>query len=191
MCPVNYSPTLSSMEIFFTDTLTYDKILEELKEKRSSSEACKFYDYSTNHNNQSMNNYKKDTLLFEYNVTENLKFLVFNKKIKLEFYENRPPHSRVILSSQLEEIFSCLKTFDFIDLNKIDKSSWFSVLWSPFRSNKTQFNSTTFLSYYQFGYTDSDMYYRGYNDYMEIPIVGILPIKFDDNVWLSKITKGK
>lgn len=180
------------MEIFLTDTMTYDKISKELIEKRNSSEAYKFYDYSTNHMNQSNNdnNYRKDTLMFEYNVTENLKILIFDKKIKLEFYENRPPHSRVILSSQLEEIFSCLKTFDLIDLNKIDKSSWFSVLWSPVRSNKSHFNSTTFLSYYQFGYTDLDLYYRGFNDFMEIPIVGILPIKLDDNVWLNKITKG-
>ena len=67
------------MEIFLTDTMTYDRISKELIEKRNSSEAYKFYDYSTNHMNQSMNenNYRKDTLMFEYNVTENLKILIF------------------------------------------------------------------------------------------------------------------
>ena len=35
------------------------------------------------------------------------------------------------------------------------------------------------------------MFYTGYNNYMEIPIVGILPVKFDDNTWLGKISKSK
>jgi hypothetical protein len=30
-----------------------------------------------------------------------------------------------------------------------------------------------------------------FSNYVEIPIVGILPIKFEDNTWLTKITKGK
>jgi hypothetical protein len=35
------------------------------------------------------------------------------------------------------------------------------------------------------------MFYRGYNNYLEIPIIGILPVKFEDTTWLSKISKSK
>lgn len=181
IAPVNYSPTLSSMEIFISDSQACEKLIKELKLLRLDKyEEGRFYD---NDLSKSSN--------FEYHMNENIKIICYDEKIKIEFYETKPPHGRFILSNQLEQIFSKFNAFDSIEISKIEKCSWFCVLWSPFKSAKSQFSNTSFLVYYQFSYTDSEIFYQGYNNYLEIPIIGILPVKFDDNLWLSKISKSK
>ena len=50
---------------------------------------------------------------------------------------------------------------------------------------------TSFLTYYQFCYTNSYNILANYKDFLEIPIIGILPLKLEDNIWLTRIIKGK
>jgi hypothetical protein len=180
---VNYSPTLSSLEIYISDSLSCEKIVKELKEIRGNRlEENKFFDYDFVENGFEG---------FEYNYKENLRIIFLNDKIKIEYYETKPPHSRNILSDQLEIIFSSLKIFETINIIKIDKTSWFSILWTPFKSVKQVFANTPFLVYYQLEYSDNDFFYRNnYNNYAEIPLIGILPIKFDETVWLNRISKS-
>jgi hypothetical protein len=69
------------------------------------------------------------------------------------------------------------------------------VLWTPFKSNKQFFSNTSFLTYYQFdmgeysNYTEQSV--MSHHGFYEVPIVGILPIKFDENIWLRKFRKSK
>lgn len=155
------------------DLQIYDNLVNEIMSNQKEYNHINF----TNENN------------FEYVINENLKFVLKGKKILIDFSETKLPHSRLIMSEELKVIFSSFKAFELIDLSKIEKSSWFCLLWTPIKSSKLSFSSTSFLAYYQFGYTDNEVLCRGYNDYVEIPIIGLLPIKFDEKTWLKKISK--
>ena len=78
-----------------------------------------------------------------------------------------------------------------IKISKLDISSWFSILWTPVKSSKGVMMNTSFLSYYQFNINDQNNLssYRVNKHYSEIPIIGILPIKFDSKLFLSRINK--
>ncbi len=79
-----------------------------------------------------------------------------------------------------------------LKLNDMSSSAWWSALWIPNKTNKAQLASTSFLVYYQFKYSDNDDFFsKIYGKYKDIPIIGILPIKFDENIWLNIINKGK
>lgn len=190
---VNYSPTLSSMEILISDIYTCNFIREELLKLRlEKSEENKFYEYLFQDKKEILgNDYSYGKISFEYNVNDNLKIICLSTDVKIEFYETKPPHSRYILSEQFENIFSKLKFFNSIDLSKIEKCSWFSVLWSPFKSNQQLFSNTSFLTYYQFDIGEYSYCMTSHQGYYEVPIVGILPIKLDENIWLRKFRKSK
>lgn len=174
------------MEIFITDTITCESIISELNILRTNpEEESKFFEYVDETQNQK--NQKK----FEYNAGENLKILCQENKVKIEYYETKPPHFRYILSEQLDNIFSKLNAFSSIDISKIVKTSWFCILWTPFKSPKINFSNTSFLVYYQFSYSENELSFRGYNNYSEFPVVGILPLKFEEQLWLQRISKSK
>jgi hypothetical protein len=113
--------------------------------------------------------------------------------IKLEFYETRPPHSRHIFIKQIENILNCSEFLSSskVILNKITNSSFFSILWTPFKCHKNIGLNTSFLVYYQFNlgtqYINEKMKQPLFT---EIPIIGILPIKFENKLFLSKINKS-
>jgi hypothetical protein len=178
LCNVNYTPTLSSMELYITEAEACKKVLEELMILRNDCED-KFVVQNRKTNN------------FVYHCKENISISHIDGKIKIEYYENKPPHSRYILTEQFKTIMTSLKTLPNIILESIDKASWFCILWTPIKSNKQQFLNTSFLVYYQFDLTSNSQYYVDtFSSFVEIPIVGILPTKFEDNTWLTKISKG-
>lgn len=180
---MNYSPTLSSMDITINDKTLCRDLIEEAEELLKNGLIEK---------NQLYKNDSENKVVYEYVVTECFNFTNFsNEKIKLEFNENKPPHSRLILSDQLEFIANKFPSIKKIEISKLDKNSWFSILWTPFKCTKPHFYNTSFLSYYQFNQSESDNYLRDFTNYCEIPIIGILPIKFDENIWLKKISKSK
>ncbi len=155
-------------------------------------EAEELFKSGTIEKNELYKNESENKVVYEYVITESFTFTNFsNEKIKLEFHENKAPHSRLILSDQLEYIVSKFPSIRKIEISKSDKNSWFSILWTPFKCSKPQFYNTSFLSYYQFNQSESDNYLRDFTNYCEIPIIGILPIKFDENLWLKKIAKSK
>lgn len=141
--------------------------------------------------NELYKNESENKVVYEYVITESFTFTNYsNEKIKLEFNENKASHSRLILSDQLEFIVTKFPSIKKIEISKLDNNSWFSILWTPFKCAKPQFYNTSFLSYYQFNQSESDNYLRDFTNYCEIPIIGILPIKFDENLWLKKISKS-
>ena len=167
------------MEIYICDLEISSKIIEELEEYTKINKVEK---------NNIYKNESEKTFTNEYFFSEDLLHIVSysDEKLKIEFYETKPPHLRYILCDQLEMILNKLKVLKSLELSKLNKSSWFCVLWTPLKCSKPQNYNTSFLAYYQFNQSEVETFYRDYNNYSEIPIIGILPIKFDENIWLNK-----
>lgn len=128
---------------------------------------------------------------FSYSIDENLKVSFINDKqiIKVEYYETKPPHNRMLIPDLMEKIQTAISIDSSITMNNIEKSSWFCFSWIPLHSTKQEFINTSFLVYYQFASELNDLCDRGYDHYYEIPLIGILPIKIDENLWLRKIRR--
>jgi hypothetical protein len=127
---------------------------------------------------------------FEYEfLIGDTKIILTNKNLTIEFYEIKPPHSRQILSNQLDYLFESLKFLKTISINKLELSSWFCVLWTPVKSSKGLLMSSSFLTYYQFN-LNNHIIPSNNKDYIEIPIIGILPIKFENKIFLSSIKRS-
>jgi hypothetical protein len=158
-----YSPTLSSMEIIISDNDLIESILSDI--------------YNIQNNHKGINK-------LEYIVNDNFTINLINNKLKIEYYENKLPHSRNVFIQQIENLFHLFKILKNITIDKIDTVSWFSIVWSSFKSTNQLFLNTTFLTYYSFNK------YENNQEYTEIPLIGILPIKFDSNIFLTNINKN-
>ena len=120
----------------FTYTIIYGNIfflfinlwqINELNNLRqmSDGEAYRFFHYEVEFwKNRTCEN----KINFENYSNENLKIIWNDRGVKLEFYENKAPNSRLILFYQLEKIFNKLTSYDSIEISKIDKCSWVCVL---------------------------------------------------------------
>jgi hypothetical protein len=127
---------------------------------------------------------------YEFLIGEsNSKFIIKNNTIKIEFYEHKPPHSRQILSNQIGILFESFESLKNITLDKLDGNSWFSILWTPMKSSKSSFMNTSFISYYKFlGASVRENKLKGsIREYSELSIIGVLPIKFENKLFLSRI----
>lgn len=169
---VSYSLSLSSMIIKLTNLSKqkYEELLNKCKSKYSIS--------------------NKESEL-SYAIDDNLKVSFINDKliIKIEYYETKPPHNRMLIPDLMEKIQELLSIDSSIIMSNIDKSSWFCFSWIPLHATNQEFINTSFLVYYQFASELNDLCDRGYNNYYEIPLIGILPIKIDENLWLKKIRR--
>ncbi len=171
------------MEISINDKIICKELIEE---------AEALYKKKNLEKNEIYKNEADNKVVYEYHISDTFTLTNYsNEKVKLEYNENKAPHSRLILSDQFEFISNKFPSLKKIEITKLDKNSWFSILWTPFKCGKPQFYNTSFLSYYQFSQSESDSYMRDFTNYYEIPIIGILPIKFDENLWFRKISKCK
>ena len=142
--------------------------------------------------NELYKNEAEKKVVYEYHITENLSFTNYsNEKIKIDYHETKPPHMRPILTDQFEFLLQKMPSLRKIEISKVDKNSWFSILWTPFKCSKQQFYNTSFLSYYKFSQNENENYMSDFVNHNEVPIIGVLPTKFDENVWLKKISKSK
>lgn len=179
---VDYCLTLSSLMLKIRGLS--DKQFEDILSKNE-----KKYKKNNINNNTLINKEEKE---FFYIVDESLQitFSIEKKEITIEFNETKPPHNRMIITDLIEEIMASLELKDEITMDNIDKTSWFCFSWVPFHSTKNEFSTTSFLVYYRFASDEKDLVNRGYDNYFEIPIVGILPLKIDENLWLNTIKKN-
>lgn len=132
--------------------------------------------------------FDRDKNRLEIILNEYLKLIYSNQILKIEFYDTRPPHSRPIFYNQIEEIFKILTVLKTIENSQINDTSWFSILWTPLKSNKSNFLNTSFLVYYSFINFDTQSENQ---EYIKMPIIGILPIKFHNKLFLTKIQKSE
>jgi len=164
---VNYSPTLSSMEIMISDKVSVEKLLKKMKKEDFLKE-------------------KNVQKTFEFYLTEDCKLRYFQGKITIEYYEDKPPYSRTILSEQINYILGLVDGLKEVMIPNVNQNSWFSIIWNPCKTHNHRFTNTSFLVYYQFQVTDS-LHNMCSSQYLEIPIIGILPINFEEILWLRKI----
>lgn len=154
-----YTPSLSSMIINITDDRIISNILDDLCELKHFEKKNKF----------------------DFAINEQLRIIYSNNVISIEHYETRPPHSRQMFYSQIEEIYNYLPTIKKIDITTICDTSWFSILWNPIKANKASYQNTSFIVYYSFNKEELNT--------IQIEIIGILPIKFNNKLFLTKIKK--
>lgn len=108
--------------------------------------------------------------------------------ITLEYYETKPPHLREIFIREISTFSKILPVMNKILLSQLSGNSWFSILWNPMKSTSHDFISTSFITYYQFKFSEESLGKQ--TPYAEIPIIGILPIKFVHKIFLEKISKN-
>lgn len=172
------------MEIYICDYAIGKEIIKELEELSSTGKAHKSCIFKSEAENMFTHEYSfEENSIHIYNYSD--------EKLKIEFYENKPPHLRLILSDQMDLLFKKLNSIFNLKVSKLLKHSWFSVLWTPLKVSKQQLNATSFLVYYNFNQEDYNNFYSEYENYNEIPLIGILPIKLDEKLWLKKISKCK
>jgi hypothetical protein len=153
-----------------SDFDSYTSIMSELKKTKPDIEINETVDYYIDEG-------------------KTMKLLIGQDSIKIEFFENRPPHSRQIFISQIEQIINSFEVLRNITLNKIGNQSWFTVLFTPFKCSKSILMNSSFLVYYQFN-LDEMALENNNSDFTEVPIIGILPIKFENKVFLQLINKN-
>lgn len=179
---LNFSPTISSFEFHISNQELRDKIFNEISQRKNE------------------NNYKEHPLqsgantspnkLYEYHIFETgFRVTGYENKISIEFYEQKPHHYRHNFLDQFEIFFDhleCLRTAKvFTDF---DKNSWFSILWFPLKTLKTSLQNTSFLCYYSLNNFEET---KSLLNFHEFPVIGVLPLRLEEQIWLSKINKNE
>ena len=168
---VNYTITLSSM-LLYINLPSYEvlqNVLNKIKSKQFIEKTHMYFHID-------------DSLQVHFDLNKTL--------LTIEYYETKLHHQRKIISQQVNDILNVLNISDIVLIKHIDKKSWFCLKWMPIHSSCKEFSVTSFLVYYQFGNcNDMTVCNKRYNEYYEISIIGILPIKFSEELWLRKIKK--
>jgi hypothetical protein len=163
------------MEIIINHPSSVETILKYLKKEESKK----------------LENLISNNESFEFTEDDNYKFQFISKEntVKIEFFETKPPYSRPILIEVFQYLFEKFPVLKEINLSNLSQNSWFSLLWTPLKSTNTKLSCTSFLIYYQFSINDQVLKTQVNSAYEEIPLIGILPIKMDENIWFSKISQ--
>ena len=74
-----------------------------------------------------------------------------------------------------------------ISINNILGKSYFSIRYTPYNCRSKYNIQTSFVNYYQFKINEERKIFS--NKYIDIPLVGILPLKFNHKFFLEKINK--
>jgi hypothetical protein len=196
-----YCLTLSSLEITFTNKDIIINIIDYLISIKKCSSQIKSkieenYNYPKepliNMNNiNNINNIinKNNNYIEFYPVDKNtcLKIILRGySKISIEYCENKPPHLRKSFYQQMKEIINIL-SLNNISINNIVGKSYFSIRYTPINCRNKNNIQTSFINYYRFKINEERITYT--NKYIDIPIIGMLPLKFNHKFFLEKINK--
>ena len=193
---INYSLTLSSFEISFNTKEIILSIIDHLisinkctNQIKSKIEENYGKDQLININNINTvlnlnNNYME---FFPVEKNPGLKIILKGySKITIEFNENKPPHLRNNFYHQMKEIINILSISN-ISINNIYGKSFFSIRFTPYNCRSKNNIQTSFVNYYQFKINEERK--TSNNKYIDIPLIGILPLKFNNKFFLEKINK--
>ena len=193
---INYSLTLSSFEISFNNKeiilniidylISTNKCTNQLKSKIEENYG-KDQIININNINNVLNMNNNYIEFFPLEKNPGLKIILKGySKITIEFKENKPPHLRKNFYHQMKEIINIL-TINSISLNNIIGKSYFSIRYTPYNCRSKNNIQTSFVNYYQFKINEERKIFS--NKYIDIPLIGILPLKFNHVFFLEKINK--
>ena len=190
-----YSVTLSSLEISFTNKEIILSIIDYLISIKKCSPQIKAkieenYNYSKeqiiniNTINNIMNNYIE---FYPVDKNNSLKIVLRGfSKLSIEYCENKPPHLRKSFYQQIKDISNIL-SLNNISINNIVGKSYFSIRYTPINCRSKTNIQTSFINYYRFKINEERITHT--NKYIDIPIIGMLPLKFNHKFFLEKINK--
>jgi hypothetical protein len=192
LCNIAYSLSLSSMEISITNMDIILKILDYLIQIKKCSVQIKSLVEENNNQKEQKNMINKNNNYFEFLPCEKnpcLKIILKNlNKITIEYCENKPQFLRKNFYEQIKEILKQIQIND-MNLNNISGKSYFSILFSPINQRNKNNIQTSFITYYQFKYSEDN--HIGLGKYIELPVIGILPIKLVPKFFLEQINKDQ
>ena len=193
-----YSLTLSSLEITFHNKDIIMNIIDYLISIKKCSSQIKSkieenYNYAkdqlVNMNNLNSIINKANNHMEFYPVEKNncLKIILRGySKMTIEYSENKPPHLRKSFYQQIREI-SNLLSLNNISINNIIGKSYFSIRYTPINCRNKNNIQTSFINYYRFKINEERITHN--NKYIDIPVIGMLPLKFNQKFFLEKINK--
>ena len=191
-----YSLTLSSLEIIFTNKDIIMNILDYLISLKKCSPQLKtkiednyLKDQIINMNNINNIINKNNNQMEFYPVDKNNSLKIILKgfsKISIEYSENKPPHLRKSFYQQIKDITNIL-SLNNISINNIIGKSYFSIRYTPINCRNKNNIQTSFINYYRFKINEERITYS--NKYIDVPIIGILPLKLNHKFFLEKINK--
>ena len=193
-----YSLTLSSLEITFHNKDIIMNIIDYLISIKKCSSQIKSkieenYNYAkdqlVNMNNLNSIINKANNHMEFYPVDKNncLKIILRGySKMTIEYSENKPPHLRKSFYQQIREI-SNLLSLNNISINNIIGKSYFSIRYTPINCRNKNNIQTSFINYYRFKINEERITHN--NKYIDIPVIGMLPLKFNQKFFLEKINK--
>ena len=188
MINTTYSPSLSSMEISISNKDIISSILDVLILNKTCPPILKTF-FTSNAQEISPENKTKYSYIeytpFDFLPSLHITLLNFTTLI-IEYYENKPPHCRELFIKQIHKIISVFPILNEILLNQLECNSWFSINWTPSKSQNQNTLQTSFITYYQFKYSEESLAKQ--TKYVEIPIIGILPIKCATKFYLERIS---
>ena len=193
LCETTFTPSISSFEIIITNKEIILDIINQLTSLKICSIKTKNL-IKNNINSKGQNEISQQNKYIEFTLNDKYpNFKIVIKKLcslTIEYYENKPPHLRKILIKQLDELFSFLPMINNIDLKNLFWKSFFSILYTPLKSQDNCFLNTSFITYYQFKFGEESLNNQSPN--AEIPIIGILPIKLiQPQIYLQKINSNE
>ena len=187
---ISYSLTLSSLEISLNDKEIILKIIDYLISLNKCSNQLKtkieenFINLKESNNTINNNNYI-EFFINEKNQGVKLTLIGYSK-LNIEYLENKPPHLRPNFYHQIKGILNLLSIKD-IEINKILGTSHFSIRYTPYNCRNKNYIQTSFVNYYQFKLNEERNVFG--NKYIDIPLIGMLPLAFNHKFFLEKINK--
>ena len=185
---VNYSLTLSSFKISFNNKEIILNIIDYLISKNKCTNKLKEKIQENFDKEQITNNINNSYLEF-FPIDKNTSIKIILEgyiKLAIEFNENKPPHLRNNFYHQIKDIMNIL-LINNISINNILGKSYFSIRYTPYNCRSKYNIQTSFINYYQFKINEERKIFS--NKYIDIPLVGILPLKFNHKFFLEKINK--
>jgi len=195
---IGYSLSLSSLEITFNNKDIIMNIIDYLISIKKCTAQIKtkieenynyFKEQVINMNNINNIINKNNNYMEFYPVDKNNSLKISLRgfsKISIEYTENKPPHLRKSFYQQINDILTIL-SLNNISINNIIGKSYFSIRYTPINCRSKNNIQTSFINYYKFKINEERITYS--NKYIDIPTIGILPLKFNHKFFLEKINK--
>jgi len=147
-----YSNESKNIEIENSTRSIYDNYLEFLKSKNDFFSLNNNKTFELNNIFEIKDRDEIDNLLkkecFIYKISENIGVIFAQGILTLQCSEMRPFYFRKIFSEEIFELLSLIPILSNIRISELKSDSWFSIHWNPYKSSKSVFNNTSFITFF-------------------------------------------